>query len=211
MNKHFSFDEHVAEYETWFDRYPMVFKSEVEALRDMLPEGEKLRGLEVGVGTGRTAHALGIKEGVDPSVTMRSLAIKRGVEIMHGVAEHLPYADSTFDFVLYNFCISYFDSLVHAFREGNRVLKQDGVLVVGFLDRNSIIGKEYEKRKRDSVFYRESKFYSVEKVLTELRNARFRHSAVSQTLFGPLDSITAFQPSREGHGEGSFVVVAARR
>ena len=31
------FDKYVLEYDQWFERHPAVFKSEVEALREMMP------------------------------------------------------------------------------------------------------------------------------------------------------------------------------
>ncbi len=209
MKKHLPFDEHVAEYDSWFDTYPYVFQSEVEALREMLPEGDQLSGIEVGLGTGRFSKALEIKEGVEPSVPMRELAIGRGIEIMDGLAEELPYADLRFDFVLMAFCISYFDELQQPFKEAFRVLKNDGRLVVGFLDKDSQIGKEYEERKSDSIFYKHANFYSVERVQQALKDAGFRHFEFTQTLFHPLDEIHELEHSKSGYGEGSFVVVAA--
>lgn len=209
MKKHLPFDSHVSDYESWFDNYPYVFQSEVEALREMLPEGDALTGIEVGLGTGRFAKALGIKEGVEPSVPMRELAIKRGIEIIDGLAEQLPYAALRFDFVLMAFCISYFDELQEPFKEAFRVLKRDGCLVVGFLDKDSPIGKEYEKRKSDSLFYKHANFYSVEKVQRELKEAGFRNLEVVQTLFHPLEEIKELEHAKPGHGEGSFVVIRA--
>lgn len=211
MKKQFSFDDHVAEYEAWYEKYPWVFKSEIEALREMLPAGEKLTGIEVGVGTGRFSQALGIKEGVDPSVRMRALAIQRGIEIMDGVAESLPYADHRFDFVLMNFCISYFANLHTPFKEASRVLKGDGSLVVGFIDKDSPIGKYYEKHKPDSIFYKHAKFYSVDKVISELHEAGFKHTELGQTLFDALDEIQTVQPMRPGVGEGSYVIIRAMK
>jgi len=211
MKKQFSFDEHVAEYEEWFEQYPWVFKSEVEALRDMLPVGEKLNGIEVGLGTGRFSKALGIKEGIEPSRAMREAAIGRGIEVMDGVAESLPYGDHRFDFVLMNFCISYFAELHPPFKEAHRVLKSNGVLVVGFIDKNSIIGRYYEAHKPESTFYKHANFYSVDKVLNELTRARLKNTSTCQTLFNSLDEIKEFQTSKPGSGEGSFVVVKAMK
>ncbi|ELR71117.1 Methyltransferase [Fulvivirga imtechensis AK7] len=211
MKKQFSFDEHVAEYDEWYDRYPWVFRSEVEILREMIPTGEKLKGIEVGVGTGRFSKALDIKEGVEPSANMRSVALERGLETMDGVAESLPYADHRFDFVLMNFCISYFENLHIPFKEANRVLNNNGALVVGFIDKESIIGSYYEEHKPESTFYKNANFFTVKKVLQELKNAGFKHTIIRQTLFGSLDEIKELQPSRRGYGEGSFVVVRATR
>jgi len=211
MKKQFSFDDHVKEYEDWYDQYPWVFKSEVEALRDVMPQGDQLTGIEVGLGTGRFSQALGIKEGIEPSVKMRERAIKRGIEIMDGIADHLPYGDYRFDFVVMNFVISYFDDLHAPFKEAHRVLKKDGVLIVGFVDRESTIGQYYEKIKPESTFYKNARFYSVDKVLSELGRAGFKHAVIRQTLFNGLDEIKIVQPSKPGHGEGSFVVVGAMK
>lgn len=211
MKKQFTFDDHVTVYEAWYEQYPWVFKSEVEALREMLPVGEQLTGIEVGLGTGRFSQALGIKEGVEPSRNMRALAIDRGIEVVDGVAENLPYADYRFDFVLMNFCICYFDDLHTPFKEVHRVLKKDGALVLGFVDKDSVIGRQYEQRRPESTFYRQAKFYSVDKVLYELRRAGFKHASICQTLFGTLDEIGSFQTAKPGHGEGSFVVVKAMK
>lgn len=204
-----TFDDHVAEYEEWFDRYPFVFQSEIEAVREMLPEGEHLTGIEIGLGTGRCAKALRIKEGIEPSKNMRALANKRGIETMDAVAESLPYADMRFDFAVMVFCVSYFSDVSTAFKEAFRVLKKDGCLVVGFIDKDSTIGRAYEQRRADSTFYRHAKFYTVDKITTELGMAGFRHFEFNQTLFGELDSIHTLQFSKPGYGEGSWVVVKA--
>ncbi|MGC1241916.1 MAG: class I SAM-dependent methyltransferase [Chryseosolibacter sp.] len=211
MKPNLPFESHVEEYEEWYDAYPFVFRSEVEALREMLPEGEKLTGIEVALGTGRFSEALGIKEGLEPSVKMRRLAIDRGIEVVDGTAEQLPYADLRFDFVLMAFCISYFEDLHTVFREANRVLKNKGTLVIGFIDRNSTIGDQYEKHKPESTFYKAANFYTVDKVVQELTGAGFRHFKFCQTLFRPLEEIKEFEPSRSGYGEGSFVVIQARK
>lgn len=211
MKTNLPFDTHVSDYEEWFDEYPFVFRSEVEALRQMLPEGENLHGIEVALGTGRFAEALGIKEGVEPSANMRAAAVERGIEVVDAVAEQLPYGDLRFDFVLMSFCISYFNDLHVAFKEANRVLKQNGALVVGFIDRNSLIGKYYEKHKPESTFYKLANFYTVDKVIFELNRAGFKHFQFCQTLFGELDDIKTFEPAKTGYGEGSFIVIQARK
>ncbi|HVT86583.1 MAG TPA: class I SAM-dependent methyltransferase [Chitinophagaceae bacterium] len=203
------FNDHVAEYEEWFDTYPFVFQSEVEAIRDLLPGGDTIRGMEVALGTGRFAKELGIKEGIEPAMNMRALALKRGIEVMAGEAEHLPYKDMQFDFVLMVFCISYFENPPLAFREAYRVLKNDGALIVGFIDKDSTIGKFYEQRKPQSVFYKNANFYSVKRVVSEMKKLRFRDLQFSQTLFHPLDDIKEFEPAKPGFGEGSFVLVKA--
>jgi ubiquinone/menaquinone biosynthesis C-methylase UbiE len=200
------FNDHVAEYEEWFEKYDLVFQSEVEAIRGFLPKG---RGLEVAAGTGRFSKALGVKEGIEPSPNMRALALEREIEVLSGEAEHLPYKDMNFDFVLMAFCISYFEDLQAAFAEAKRVLKKDGSLIVAFIDKNSMIGEYYEQRKPQSIFYKNANFYSTKRIVAELKKTGFKKFQFSQTLFNALDDIKEFQPARRGHDEGSFIVIKA--
>ena len=209
MIKTLPFNEHVAEYEEWYRKYPFVFQSEVEAIRELLPAGNNLYGIEVALGTGRFAKELGIKEGIEPSPNMRALALKKGIDVLSAEAEHLPYKDMRFDFVLMAFCISYFDDLPAAFKEARRVLKNGGSLIVGFIDKDSIIGKFYEQRKPDSVFYKQANFYSTKRIIAELKKLGFKKLQFSQTLFHELDDIKEFEPAKPGYGEGSFVLIKA--
>lgn len=203
------FEEHVAEYEEWFGKYPFVFQSEAEAIRDLIPTGDNVSGIEVALGTGRFAKELGIKEGIEPSPAMRAVALKRGIEVLSAEAEHLPYKDMKFDFVLMAFCISYFEDLHRAFKEAQRVLKNGGALIVGFIDKESTIGKFYEERKPESVFYKQANFYTPKRIIAELKQLKFKNLQFSQTLFHALDDIKEFEPAKPGYGEGSFVLVKA--
>lgn len=203
------FNDHVAEYEAWFEKYPFVFQSEVEAIRDLLPEGDNLYGIEIAAGTGRFAKELGIKEAIEPAINMRALALKRGIDVLAAQAEHLPFKDMKYDFALMAFCISYFEDLQIVFNEAYRILKKGGSLIVGFIDKDSIIGKYYKERKPHSVFYKDARFYSAKTVASELKKAGFRNLDFSQTLFNALDDIKKFQPAKPGYGEGSFVLIRA--
>ena len=209
MKQTLPFNEHVAEYEEWFHEHPYVFQSELTAIKDLLPDRHRLDGLEIGTGTGRFAEALGIMEAVEPADNMRLLAIKRGINVKDAEAEHLPYHDQSFDFVVMAFSICYFNSLRLAFKEAHRVLKQGGALVIGFLDKDSIIGRDYAARKASSLFYNEATFYAPEKVMEDLKGSDFHQFSISQTLFGSLNDINELQPPKEGFGEGSFVLIKA--
>lgn len=203
------FNDNVAAYEEWFSKYPFVFQSEVEAIRDLLPGGDNIRGIEVALGTGRFSKELGIKEGVEPALNMRLRALKRGIDVMSAEAEHLPYEDMTYDFVLMTFCISYFEDLPAAFNEARRVLKNGGSLIVGFIDKDSVIGNFYEQRKPESVFYKQANFYSTKRIIAELKKAGLKNLRFSQTLFHELDEIKKFEPAKPGYDEGSFIIIKA--
>lgn len=203
------FNDHVAEYEEWYKKYPFVFRSEVAAIKELLPRGENVRGIEVGLGTGRFAKALGIKDGIEPAENMRAVAEGKGIFVLNAVAEHLPYKSLQFDFVLMNFCISYFEDVPEAFKEAHRVLKRGGCLIAGFIDKNSRIGRFYLERKAESVFYKNANFYTVPKIEKEIKNAGFRKLQFLQTLFHDLDVIKSIQKPLPGHGKGSYVLIKA--
>jgi ubiquinone/menaquinone biosynthesis C-methylase UbiE len=204
------FDSHTEEYEAWFERYPEVFQSEVAAIRAQMHElPEEIHGIEIGLGTGRFAQSLGIKEGVEPSEGMRQIALERRIEVMDAQAEKLPYRDLHFDFVLF-VTICFLSDFHEAMKEAKRVLKPGGSVIVSFIDKEGWIGKFYEKRKNQSTFYRHAHFYTVKQVLDILKETGFKHPLISQTLFGELDQIKEVQVPREGFGEGSFVVIRAK-
>jgi len=199
------FDDHADQYEEWFERNRFAFESELLAVKRLLPESGV--GVEVGVGTGRFAEPLGIKVGVDPSAKMAEIALRRGIEVIAGIAENLPIRDSKFDFVLLVTTICFLDDVERALREAYRVMKPGGGIVIGFVDKNSPLGKSYQQRKGENVFYSVATFLSVEEVVRDLERVGFRDIAFTQTIFHNLAEIEYIESVWEGHGEGSFVVV----
>ena len=201
-----AFDKNVEQYEQWFIDNPLAYVSELHAVRDLLPGGE---GMEVGIGTGRFAAPLGISKGIEPSKAMAELARKKGIKVVPGVAERLPFKDGEFDFCLMVTTVCFLDDMDLAFREAHRVLKPVGAFVIGFVDRDSPLGQEYLKRKDRSAFYKEATFYSVSEIVEHFERAGFGGFEFRQTLFRPLAEMEEVEPVKEGHGEGSFVVVRA--
>lgn len=208
MPKSSAFDQHVADYDAWFDRHRPVYESELQVVRELLGRG---RTLEVGVGTGRFAGPLKVGWGVEPSARMRAIACERGVDAIDGVAERLPHADQSFDAVLMVTTICFLDDVDAALLEAGRGLRPDGHLVIGFIDRESPVGRDYQAHHAESVFYREATFLSASEVAEHLRRAGFIDLVFRQTLFTPLADVAAVQPSQPGCGAGSFVVVRAQR
>jgi len=204
-----AFDTHVQQYEEWFGNNPFAYVSELHALQELLPPNGN--GIEIGVGTGRFAVPLGIQKGVEPSTAMAELALKKGLDVVIGVAENLAFPDAKFDYALMVTTVCFLDDLDMAFHEAYRILKPYGTFVIGFVDKNSPIGRSYEQRKDESLFYRDATFYSVDDLVLHLKTAGFTSFRFCQTLFGPVEEMREPSPVKKGYGEGSFVVIEANK
>ena len=205
------FNENVKAYEAWYKKYPEVYLSEVAAIKEQLLKLPKnIKGIEVGLGTGGFAEPLGIKEGIEPSSEMGKIAMKRGIEVMDRVAERLPYGDLQFDFVLL-VTICHLNEIKSAFAQAYRVLKHGGSIIIGFIDKDQIIAKQYEEKRDRSTFFRHASFYTVNRIERLLKEVGFRNFEYNQTLFGILEQIKKIQTPKQGFGEGSFVVLKATK
>ena len=201
-----SFEKYSEEYDKWFIKNHDVYLAELNAVKSLVPSGKF--GVEIGVGTGKFALPLGIKVGVDPSRKMAEISRKRGVQVYEGVAEQLPFNDKTFGFVLMVTTICFVDDLVKSFKEAYRVLKNDGFIIIGFVDKESELGERYQlKKKKKSKFYKDATFYSVKQVIDFLRKTNFEIVVIGQTVFpsriGRIDVV------EDGYGKGSFVIIKA--
>ena len=209
MPKISAFEKHLDRYEEWFEKNEYAYQSELDAVKLLMPKFEK--GLEVGIGTGKFAVPLGIKSGVEPSYQMRKIALERGLNVVDGVAENLPFEDNSFDLVLMVTTVCFVDDVLKSFKECFRVLKNNGTILIGFVDRESTIGKIYQANKEKSLFYKEATFYSTSEIVELLYEAGFKNFNFSQTIFKKLDEIKEKEPVRYGFGKGSFIVISAKK
>ena len=199
------FDQRAQEYDAWFDERPFVYRSELDALQGAV---NGRTGLEVGVGTGRFAHHMGIGYGIDPSAPMLSIARSRGIETVRGRAEHLPFRDGSFDLVLFVTTLCFLDEPPRAMAEAARVVRPGGRIVIGFIDRSSPPGRAYVASLRDSPFYEGARFHTAQEVEGSLRRTGRGAIDSHQTIFGEPREMTAPHPVIEGHGRGLFVVMS---
>jgi len=201
------FDQYYDEYERWFVENRNVYLSEIAAIRHFVPK--RGLGVEIGVGSGQFALPLKVPFGIDPSENMLNLAQQKGITILKGVAEHLPFKNNIFDFVLIVTTICFVDDVNISFQEARRILKTDGTFILGLVDRNSPLGQIYLAKKQQNVFYRLATFYSTSEIISLLEQNKFNNIQTVQTVFGNLTEIKAIQSAKSGYGEGAFVVIKA--
>ncbi len=197
------FENYSDDYDRWFNDNRSVYEMELEAVRDFIPENAF--GLDVGIGTGRFALPLGINTGIDPSFKMAVKAAGNGLDVCIAVGESLPFKKEAFDFLLMVTSICFFDDVRSALGEAWRVLKKEGQIIIGFVDSQSELGRQYIARKDESRFYREATFYSVPEIISYLDDTGFSGFEFNQTVFTvPCDGYIKF---KKGYGSGSFVVI----
>ena len=209
MPKTVPFDNYSDEYDDWFIINKYAFQSELNAIKKALPDNGDV--VEVGIGSGIFAAPLGIKEGIEPSEAMRKKAKKKGIRVMDAVAENLPYADKSKDAVLMLTTICFVDDIYKSFQEVYRVLKDSGHLIIGFVDKNSPIGKSYLEHKDENVFYKDAVFFGTEELYKILNESGFKINNTYQTVFGRIEKIDKVQNVLAGYGQGSFVTIKAHK
>lgn len=209
MPKTDPFDNYSDEYEEWFERNKNVYKSELKAVKNFISENEK--GLEIGIGTGRFAKPLGIETGIEPSESMRKIAADKGLEVYDGVGESIPFSVKSFDFVLMVTTICFLDDIEKTVKECRRILRKNGKIVIGFVDRDTPLGQEYLQKKDDNIFYKDAHFHSAEEIRKLLNQFEFKNIEIVQTVFGKLSEINGIQDFKKGYGEGGFAVIKAEK
>lgn len=167
MPKIDSFEKYWKAYDAWFERNYSLYKNEVQTLKNLV--GNTQNGLEIGVGTGRFALDIGITIGLEPSEKMRNVAKSKGLTVVDGIAENLPFDNNKFDFAIMVNTICFVDDLSRSFQEAFRVIKDNGFLVVGYIDKNSKLGLEYQEKSHRSKFYSNAHFYSSDEIMTLLK------------------------------------------
>ena len=201
------FNRYYKRYDTWYDRNKFAYLSELKIIRKVLPK--KGRGVEIGVGTGRFAVPLGITTGIDPSKNMIMTARKRGVDVRLGFGERLPFKNATFDYVAIIITLCFVKDPKKVLREAGRVLKKNGKIIIGIIDRDSFLGEVYQKKK--SVFYKHANFFNIKKVTRLLKSTGFSRFYYYQTLYKLPSKTNSIQKPRKGFGKGGFVVVSAQK
>jgi SAM-dependent methyltransferase len=207
------FDPLASHYDAWFDgEGESVFAIEIQAFRsvlDLLPKP----WLEIGVGSGRFAQALGIETGLDPSIRLLEMARRRGVNAFLGQGEQAPFQGHVFGTVFLIVTLCFLDSPSMVLRQVDRLLKEGGKLVLGLVLRESPWGRFYQaKKEKGHRFYKYATFYSFEEVGALLEQAGFAIEEVISTLFQKPGEVRGMESPLKGLSpDAGFVVIVARR
>lgn len=180
-----AFDDIADEYDHWYDtpEGSALFQAELKCLR-RLHDRNAGRWLEVGVGTGRFACALGIAEGVDPARRMLGIAASRGIATHQGNAESLPFTERSFDGILMALTLCFVQDADHALRECLRVLRPGGRLLVGAVPADSPWGRKYiEKASEGHSIYAMARFRTSAEIMRLAECAGFIFIDAASTLF----------------------------
>ena len=205
------FEEHLNLYEDWFVTNKFAYKSELQAIRELLPENGTGTGIEIGIGSGLFAAPLGIQKGIDPSPEMRKMAANRNLDVIAGSGESIPLDDNTFKFALMVTTVCFLDNVGKSFQEVNRILTPGGFFINAFVDKDSPVGRIYQRDKDRNIFYRDATFYSTREIVLTMQEAGFINFSFRQTIFHLPEDISEREPVKEGLGEGSFIVVRGQK
>ena len=208
------FDELAERYDAWFEEPEgrLIFQSELAALKEVAKNLPR-PWLEIGVGSGRFARALGIDVGIDPSPKLLEIARRRGLEVVRGRGEEMPFADDSFGTAFLIVTICFVADPRPVLREAARVLGEGGKLVVGLVPRDSPGGKHYLKQgERGHPFYSRAIFYSLAEVEELLSQTGFVRERCLSTLYQRPGEVTAAEPPREAcDPRAGFLAILAEK
>ncbi len=200
------FDLYYEDYEKWFEKYSKIYEEEIKTIKAILPPFKK--AIEVGVGTGRFAKPLGIDYGIEVSEKMAEIGRKRGIKVDLVSAENMNFEDE-FDLILMVTTICFVKDPKKVLANCYKALKVGGSLVVAFVDKNSALGKFYEKNKKNSKFYKEATFFSKDEIIEMMKEAGFKNFECKENLYG--DSLENLRFEINDCNQGAFKVIKGEK
>jgi SAM-dependent methyltransferase len=207
------FDTFVERYDAWFDS--PFGKSAFELEKTCItPLCRDVKGpsLEIGVGTGRFAEALGIEYGIDISGGVLEFAKRRGITVIRGSGEELPFRDESFNSVFIIVTLCFVEKPEKALEEASRVLTKNGRLILGLILRESPWARFYMKKaEAGNIFYKNARFCSFNELEAMIRRSGLKIIDVCSTLFQkPTEEpLQPEVPKRGYYKEAGFVAIKA--
>ena len=205
------FDERAEEYDGWYENSRLfgIELTALQAIGDTLPRPM----LEIGVGPGRFAQALGVDFGLDPAISPLHLASRRSIIGVNGVGEHLPFCTGSMGTVFLLFTVCFLPDPEAVFRECARVTRSDGRLVIGLIPALSSWGKTLtEKGKNNHPFYRHARMRTLAEVVEDLgKNGFTVQESWSTLLQKPDDQLQPEQPTEGMNENAGFCVLVTSK
>ncbi len=204
--------DHLADrYDAWYDTAAgrVLFDLELAALGPLLT-GTACPRLEVGVGSGRFAAALGVEVGIDPAEAPLRLASSRGVLVVRGSGRALPFPDGCFGAVVLVVTLCFADDPAGVLAEAARVLRPGGRLDLGLVPSDSAWGRSYaEKGRAGHPFYRHARLLSIDVHRRMLVAAGFKIVESRSTLMQAPSDTPVAESVRRGVASGAGFVALA--
>jgi len=204
------FDDLASEYDAWFDAEgSIVFSTELSAFQVLLPSLPK-PWLEIGVGSGRFAQALGIQTGIDPSSKLIEIAQSRGIKSFFGRGEDQIFEPESFGAVFLIVTLCFLETPLAVLKEARRILVPEGKLVLGLVLKESPWGIFYQQKKDEGHrFYKHARFYSCRDVVRLMSNANFMGEAMISTLFQKPGEVRTVEDPKPGYySDAGFTILA---
>ena len=206
-----AFDSLARAYDSWFEQEGrLILASEVEPLKQALPLLPK-PWIEIGIGSGRFAQALGIDIGLDPSRELLKIARNRGISVFLGRGEEMPYQDGVFGTAFFIVTLCFVDSPRRTLGEVARLLEDQGKMVLALVLEESPWGQLYQAKKETGHrFYKYARFYNYGEVDMFLMQTGFSVEKVVSTLFQSPGEVDHIELPRQGFSvDAGFTVILA--
>ena len=205
------FEQRAEEYDRWFDKGEL-FGLERDALLSLSTPLTEPK-VEVGVGPGRFADALGVTFGVDPAMAPLRLAKARDITPCQGIGEELPLAGNRFGTVFLLFTLCFLENPQKTLQECCRILQPGGHLIIGMVPADSPWGQYLTaKKKAGNPYYRQARFQTPATVGQWLEKCGMTVTEQRSTLRQNPEAVSCPEDSQPGiHPQAGFVVIVARK
>jgi len=205
------FNQRAEEYDSWFNN-SLLFDIEIAAVR-ALSIPVSVPALEIGVGPGRFAEALGSGFGIDPAFAPLKISKTRDIAVCQAVGEFLPFCSNSLAKVSLFFTLCFVQKPVEVIRESHRILQNTGHLLLGFLPATGKWGIHLQQKKETGhPFYEHANFLTVKQIERLLAEHDFSLVASVSTLYQAPGEVIRMESPRRGLDEkAGFIVIAATK
>ena len=214
MKKESVFDTFTEKYDAWYNSKDgkSLYESEILCLKALI-KNPSTPILEIGVGTGRFSMWFKGAIGIDPALHALRFAKKRGTHVVQANGENVPFRDETFGCIMLIVTMCFLQNPVTVLKEANRVLKENGALIIGFIQKDSSWGRFYEEKKRKGhPLYIEAKFYTLDDIERLLKITGLRISQIKSTLLRNPDMPAEIESPFDGYyNNAGFVCMEVKR